>query len=275
MKRAWVWVFASIAWLSAPAAWAQDFCADLRVMLDAAPTEFADITGARLSEEPELHLLVFEGTFGLTGAGSCAVAQQTVDGRRFSTSYTCSHTGSDDAEGLQALRSATQDCLDVVWEQQAGDLGPLVAQYGLIRLSITHNGERGGLALGVEVFRDDRGEVMGSPTRGNRIETNGEQRCSPRSPREIQEFLTIYGERVGAERFESSQFVGYRNAISRPVVAFATRPSHPAHPAIIVRDVIEENGSRSLVASGDFAGDCEAFHALLNEVVEMNRNIGR
>lgn len=266
-------LLAALAWNSV--AIAQDFCAVLRGVLAAAPTEFAATTGAPSPGNWPAQISVFEATQALPGGGVCAVAQQTQEGRRYSTSYTCSDMGADNEAALQALRAQLRQCLDVTeWEMQPGN-GALNASYGLIRLSITRNGARGGLALGVEVFRDERGEVLGSPTRGNRSEANGQQRCSPRTPREITDFLAMYGARPGAERFEDRQFVGYTNRVSSPVVAFSTRPTHPAHPALIVRDFVERDGSVFASVRGDFAGDCEAFHELMREVQEMTRNLGQ
>lgn len=242
-----------------------------------APTEFESIIGPPVPGPWPPQLSVFEATQSLPETGPCVIAQQMHDDRRFSTSYTCSNSGVDDDAGLRALQASLLQCLNVsdwVEQQHPQGRGALSAQYGLIRLSITRNGETGGLALGVEAFRDERGEVMGSPTRGNRTEADGSQRCSPRSPEDISGFIAMYGARPGAERFENRQFIGYLNSVSAPAVAFVTRPSHPAHPAIIVRDITERNGSRFISASGDFAGDCEAFLALLREVDEMNRNVG-
>ena len=114
---------------------------------------------------------------------------------------------------------------------------------------------------------------MGSPTRGDSINENGAHRCTPKSPDEIARLFAMYGARAGAERFEDDQFVGYTNRQTQPIVAFTTKPSHPAHPAIIVRSVEERDGSVYVSAAGDFAGDCTAFHELLAQVNEMNRNL--
>lgn len=269
-------VLAAIAaWFGASAATAQDFCRDLRVLVSEARTEFASITGERLPGAPSPDLSVFRGARQLAGAAVCVVGQQTANGRRFSTSYTCSGAGPDTNEGIAALGARVAQCLDLVaWaEQRQSDFrGPWLSQYGLIRLSITRNGPAG-LALGVEVFRDERGAVMGSPTRGDTVDASGRRRCTPKTPEEIARLIAMYGEKPGAERFEDEQFIGYRNQTSQPTVAFATRPAHPAHPAIITRGVIEQDGLAVLTAGGDFGGDCQAFHELLDQVVEMNRNV--
>jgi hypothetical protein len=218
---------------------------------------------------------VFEGTHSLAGASGCAVAQQTSDGQRSSTSYTCSNTAADDVLGMSDLRQRIASCVSVTaWTEQR-DNGALTAQYGLIKLSITRNGVRGGLALGVEVFRDENGGVLGSPTRGNVIRSDSSHSCSSRTPEEIASFFTMYSQRPGAEPFEDERFIGFTNRVSQPVVAFMTKPTHPAHPAIIVRTVREQDGSTSISAGGDFAGDCQAFLELLAQVNEMNRNLGQ
>lgn len=270
-RIAWT-VASAFFWLAAPAAAAEDICSELRGVLIAAQSEFTNILGPPISGQWPSHLSVFEATLALPGTGPCVIAQQTAAGRRLSTSYTCSNAGRDDDEGLLTLQGNLRQCLDVTeWTIQTD--GATAASYGLIRLSITRHGSQGGLALGVEAFRNEQGEIMGSPLRGNRIEANGAPRCSPKTPEEITGFLRMYGTRAGAERFEDRLFVGYTNRMSEPVVAFATRPAHPAHPALIVRRVEERDGAVYVRAGGDFAGDCEAFHALLQEVNEMNRNL--
>jgi len=275
LKRFPTLVLATIAWCAGSVAAAQDFCEALGGVLVAAQTEFAGITGLANSGDWPAHLAVFEATQSLPGAGTCVIAQQSANGSRFSTSYTCANLGEDSDVALQSLQQQLRQCLDLTeWSVQSEN-GALSSSFGLIRLSITRNGAPGGLALGIEVFRDERGEVMGSPMRGNRVEENGRQRCTPKSAQEIADYIAMYGARPGAERFESREFIGFTNQQSSPIVAFATRPAHPAHPAIITRDVYERDGSRYATASGDFAGDCEAFHALLREVQAMNRNLGR
>jgi hypothetical protein len=267
-------LIATVLWLTGQPAIAQDFCRDARHVLVAAQSEFDGLTGTELPSSPGEGLTVYEASYGIATFGPCIIARQVVNGARFSTSYTCANAGVDTDAGLTALRAQVQQCLDVVqWNAQPN--GALSAQWGLIRLSITRNGNRGGLALGVEVFRDERGQVMGSPTRGDRIMDTGDRRCVAKTPEEIAGYLEMYGSRPGAERFETSDFIGYTNRESRPVVAFATRPNHPAHPAVIVRDVYERDGQSYVTAGGDSAGDCEAFHALLRQVQQMNQNIGR
>lgn len=273
VQRVAALVALTMGWFGCGSAQAQDFCTDLRALLSAAPSEFASETGAPVEGPWPAGLAVFEGTRPLTGADGCAVAQQTSNGRRFSTSYTCSNAAADNNAGMSSLRERIAGCTNVTaWSEQPGN-GALSAQYGLLRLSITRNGARGGLALGVEAFRDENGAVLGSPSRGDAVGSDGSHRCSSKTPREIADFLTMYGQRPGAEPFEAEQFIGFTNRVSEPVVAFMTRPTHPAHPAIIVRNVAERDGSVFVSASGDFAGDCQAFLALLAEVNEMNQNL--
>lgn len=275
MKRLFAVVLAIGFW-PAPAANAQEFCSQFRAILAAAPTEFASLRGEALNVDlPSMTL--FAGLQPLSKDSSCNVAQQQIAGKRYSTSYTCAPAAPDTRDGMQSLLAKLQTCLGVsLWmvEKTAVDEGPRSAQYGLLRISITHNGEQG-LALGVEAFRDEHGDVMGSPIRGNQVDTDPNHACVAKSPEEIAGYLAMYGSRPGAVRFENDQFVGYTNRTSAPTVAFVTRPNHPAHPAIITRNVIERDGSTSVSVSGDFAGDCKAFHDLLEEVAQMNRNLGR
>jgi hypothetical protein len=254
---------------------AQGFCSDLQALLRAAPSEFVSETGAPVDGAWPEELAVFEGTQPLAGASGCVVAQQTSNGRHFSTSYTCSNVAADDDAGISDLRQRMASCVSVTaWIEQQGN-GALSAQYGLLRLSITRNGPRGGLALGVEAFRDENGGVLGSPTRGDAVGDDGSHRCSSTTPQAIADFLAMYGQRPGAEPFEDERFIGFTNRITQPVAAFMTKPTHPAHPAIIVRSVTERDGVAYVSARGDFAGDCEAFLTLLAQVDEMNRNLRR
>lgn len=271
-------VFASVAAFAAlggQEAAAQSFCDDLRAIITGARTEFAEFVGEPLPP-PSPDFAVFMGTQPLSGAASCALAQQAHEGRRYSTSYTCANSGQDTEEGMRTLRGGIARCLDVtVWgeQQQPDGRGPWVAQFGLIRLSVTRHGPRG-LALGVEVFRDDRGNLMGSTMRGDVVSADGGHSCRPRPIGEIAASIRRYSELPGAQRFEDDNFLGYTNSNADVAVAFVTRPVHPAHPAIIVRRVTTaSDGTVSLSAEGDFAGDCQAFQELLRQTVEMNRNI--
>lgn len=262
-------------WLNAGSALAQDFCSDLRSLLRAAPSEFGSHIGAPVEGAWPAGLTVFQGTLQLSGASGCAVAQQTSNGRRTSTSYTCSNAGADDAAGLIDLRQRIASCVNVTaWTEQTAN-GALSAQYGLLRLSITRNGAHGGLALGVEVFRDQSGAILGSPMRGDVVRNDGTHSCSSKTPEEIADLFAMYGQRPGAEPFEDERFTGFRNSLTQPVVAFMTKPTHPAHPAIIARSVTERDGSNYISASGDFAGDCQAFLTLIGQVNEMNQSLGR
>lgn len=256
--------------LAAPTAEAQAFCKDVRAIIGEAPTEFVAVQGAAIASPAE-GIAVFAGLRPMATADACAVAQVGSNGKRYSSSYTCSGVAQDTEAGMQDLTVQLSDCLGVtIWNVQTNvQEGNRSAQYGLLRLSVSRNGALG-LALGVEVFRDDNGEVMGSPMRSNRTESDGSQRCIPRKPDEITAMFERYGALPGATRFENRQFVGFTNAVSAPVVAFITKPNHPAHPAIIVRNVFEKDGSSSISAAGDFAGDCQAFHELIAEVVAMN-----
>lgn len=272
MSRPIAFLVAAVAWFSVGLAEAQEFCADLRRALVSAQTEFADISGAPMSNTPHPDMSLFESALQISDIGPCVIAAQNSNGRRFSTSYTCANAAQDRDDALRSLQARVQQCLSVTaWNVQPN--GAMSAQYGLIRLSMTRNGARGGIALGVEVFRDENGAIMGSPLRGDAINAAGVHRCTSKSAEEIEQLIQMYGARPGAERFESDDFIGYTNRQTQPVVAFVTRPVHPAHPAIIVRSVWERDGSQYISAGGDFAGDCEAFHNLIGQVQQMNQNL--
>jgi len=274
MRRLLASIMVALVWISAPAATAEEFCDDIGAILSTAPTEFVSLTGEPIPSSPSPDLAIFIGAQPLSGAGTCVVAQQTSNGRRFSTSYTCAGASADSDEGVQALIGQLVRCLNVTaWaeQQQADRRGAWLSQFGLIRLSITRN-HASGLALGVEVFRDERGAVMGSPTRGDQVGEDGARRCRSRARGEIANSIAAYAAQGGAERFVTEEFLGYRNA-STGVVAFVTRPIHPAHPALIVRRVLERDGAVSITAEGDFAGDCQAFHDLLRQTIELNQSL--
>jgi hypothetical protein len=266
--------FIACAFLGISSASAQEFCPSVRQALGEARTEFESVLGAPLTTDFGPELMVFQSTLAIAGGDGCVIAQQTAIGARFSTSLTCSNLRTDTDTELGALQGELRRCLEVSsWIIQTD--GSLIASYGLLRLSITRHGARGGLALGVEAFRDSNGQVMGSPLRGDVTNEDGSHTCTPRSAEEIDAMFAMYGALPGAERFENDQFIGFTNRVSRPIVAFMTTSLHPAHPAIIVRDVYERDGERYVTASGDFAGDCQAFLGLLREVQEMNQNLGR
>jgi hypothetical protein len=274
MKRHLIFVLAFFCLAAAPRAYSQEFCSNLRTVIAAAPSEFESLLGERLQVNlPNLE--VFTGVTKLSADDSCNVAQQTVSGECYSTSYTCHPAGPDTEAGMQSLATRLHDCLDVsLWSQQKQQdgRGSQTAQYGLIRLSITRNGDSG-LALGVEVFRDEHGDIMGSPTRGNIANADPNHACHAKKPEEIAAYLAMYGARPGAVRFENDLFVGYTNRVSAPTVAFATKPNHPAHPALILRNVEQVDGAVLISVSGDFAGDCKAFQNLLQETALMSQSI--
>lgn len=276
MKKRLIFIVAVVCLAATPRAYSQDFCTNLRAIIAAAPTEFESLRGEPLQVNlPNLE--VFAGLITLSAESSCNVARQTIANKRFSTGYTCTPAAPDTEAGMQSLLTRLLDCIDVrLWtvEKQQGSRGSRTAQYGLIRLSITRNGDAG-LSLGVEAFRDEHGDVMGSPTRGGVADADPNHACTAKQPEEIAGYLAMYGSKPGAVRFENDQFVGYTNTTSAPTVAFATKPNHPAHPALILRNVEQRDGSIFMTVGGDFAGDCKAFQDLLQATVQMNKEVGR
>lgn len=261
--------------LMSSVAQAATFCDGLKKIIATAPTEFDDFRGQKLGSPEGLD--IYLGNFSLLGAESCAVSNLSVQGKRASSGYTCSFNGWDSAEGLAKLQADIKTCVNIeVWENATapdGGVQSLAAGYGLLKLSITRHGAAG-LGLGVEVFRDDLGRVRGSPSRGSLKSGTGDKVCSAKTPDQIIAFIADYGEREGATFFQTPEFFGFTNDKSSPVVAFWTKPVHPAHPAMITRSVVQEGENTSIRVKGDFAGDCLAFHALLEQVAAMNKQVG-
>jgi len=254
---------------------AQDACKPIQQLIAAAQSEFAAFYGDAIEGEFPIHVKAFEATLRLSKEGSCSIAEVKQGNARFSTSYTCSFPTEDLAGEVARLKTQLSDCLDVQnWTDQTTPNAPTVAlaSYGLLRLSISHHDS--GPGFGVEVFRDQSGQIAGSPVRGNQTRADGQQSCRPRTHSEIIAAFEDYATRTGAERTTQDQFYVVQNRETSPLIAFITRPSHLAHPAIITRDVKEVDGSVVMTANGDYAGDCLAFHQLLNEVRRMNESVG-
>ncbi len=261
--------------LMSSVAQAATFCDSLKKIIATAPNEFDDFRGQKLSSPEGLD--IYLGNFTILGAESCAVSNVSVQGKRSSSGYTCSFKGWDSVEGLAKLQADIKTCVNIeVWENATaadGRVQSLAARYGLLKFSITHHGAAG-LGLGVEVFRDDQGRVRGSPSRGSLKNGAGDKVCSAKTPDRIIAFIADYGEREGATFFQNAEFFGFTNDKSSPVVVFWTKQVHPAHPALIVRDVVREGEATRISARGDFAGDCLAFHVLLDQVAAMNKAVG-
>lgn len=259
--------------MNAPA-FADESCKPILQLIHAAQTEFKDLIGEKAEIEVANGLEVFEGTLLLGADNFCSVAKQTQGEHRFSTSYTCGVPTNDMQLTIDQLKTQLSDCVGVQdWVEQKGLSGPTVsvARYGLLRLSISHH--ETGPGLGIEVFRDEAGRIVGSPYRGDQKMPDGSQLCTPKSNAELHELYKMYASRPGAETFENNEFYGVTNQSNSTIVAFVTKPVHPAHPALITRGIRESNGKVYLTASGDFAGDCLAFHGLLAEVRQMNEGM--
>ena len=278
LKQQLVLLISGYLIVTAPSAHAQMLCEDLLAVIDDAGKGFTDFRGAPFSgAAPADGITMFEAVHKIGGSSACVVADVKVDTRPPSTSYTCTSVATDTDAALQGLLNQFAECLGVrEWREKRAPNHPvmLTSSYGQFALSLARHGDIG-LALGVEAFRDEWGEVKGSPVRGDSTGSGEVRRCTPKSREDIFGFLAMYSERPGAERFENDKFVGYTNQVSGPLVAFMTKPNHPAHPAIIVRKVWEENGNTMISAGGDFAGDCVAFHSLLDETRKMNEAVGR
>lgn len=255
---------------------ADQFCEDVKKVIENAPSEFTTFQGDPIHDEafPE-ELYVFSGSQNISGTTGCTLVQQGSESERFSTSYTCGFENETIKLASDSFVAKIGQCLGVtLWGEQVAPDGEVVAvigQYGLIRLSFTQ--QPTSIGFGVEVFRDENGDVFGSPKRGNRQEENGRERCTPKTTAEIEGFYDMYGAREGATAFEDDLFKGYTNRTTSPLAAFITKPSHQAHPALIVRDIYKKDGSIMALTTGDYAGDCEAFHQLLAQVEAMNDDL--
>lgn len=247
---------------------ADETCNRTMRIVDAAQTEFEDFIGEPMEIDVPDGIEVFKGTLKMNPEGVCSVAIQSPDERRFSTSYTCSIPSDDVKQKVFKIQQQLEDCLEIEnWIEQSGG-NVAFSTYGLFRISISQNDS--GLGLGVEVFRDNSGEIAGSSYRGDKTLPDGRQRCTPKSHTKLKKLYDMYAGKNGAEPFDNDQFFGVTNDSSSTVVAFLTKPNHPAHPALITRSVFERDGNVYMSASGDFAGDCLEFHNLLGQVKQMN-----
>ncbi|MEM1036631.1 MAG: hypothetical protein AAGI14_07715 [Pseudomonadota bacterium] len=224
-------------------------------------------------------IALYAGLEMLPQAKSCTIGQVSMDSIRTSTSYTCGFEFEDIAQDTANLILSVGECLSISeWTEQdmPGDASStFLGQYGMFRLSFAVHPDANSVGFGVESFRDENGEVYGSPLRGNREFPDGRNLCTPKTQEQIMAFYEKYRDLDGAMPFENNLFKGFTNQVSSPAVAFKTRPSHRAHPAIIVRDITEIDGRAGLSAGGDFAGDCVAFQELLGEVIAMNQAAGQ
>ncbi|MBI1187749.1 MAG: hypothetical protein GC206_10565 [Alphaproteobacteria bacterium] len=241
-----------------------DLCAGVRSMLGEAVSEFALWRGDPLPGVDGVAIL--SGAHRPFGEGPCAVAIAGERERITSTSYTC-NAGEDSDAAFLRIRDELASCLEITWvEQPAPYNNATFAQFGLLRISLSRNGESG-LGLGVEAFRDDQGRVMGSPTRGD-----GRMECHAKSPEEIAGFAVHYTTEDGAEVSVENGYRVIANA-QRRRIALLTTPVVPAHPAVFVRGVAAEGGQTFVFVRGDFAGDCLAFLETLAEIDRMNQGV--
>ncbi|WP_444907872.1 hypothetical protein ACJJIR_07565 [Microbulbifer sp. SSSA008] len=54
---------------------------------------------------------------------------------------------------------------------------------------------------------------------------------------------------------------------------YFTLPEHPAHPAVVIQEVIEENGAIYLQATGITAGDRDIFEQWLRNFEQMHERV--
>ncbi len=98
------------------------------------------------------------------------------------------------------------------------------------------------------------------------------------SPRITQEQWARYGEQVrqnhGAslEVFEDKQLIGFSDERTLTYWVF-TLKKHPAHPALITRQVYEEGGQIRVRQIGYFAGSEEEFAQLFREYQLRNEEL--
>lgn len=262
--------------LSGTPALAQEKCEPILQIIHEAQTEFEDLYGDKIEIDAPIEFEAFQGTLGLDAESNCTLSVLKQNGDVFSTGYTCGIKHNDSETATKQLKDELDECLNVQqwFEQEAPGSPPTsIARYGLLRLTISQQDES--LGFGVEVFRDKSGRIAGSSLRGDSVLPDGRHLCTPRPFPDLKASFERYMAQQGAEPFETAEFFGVRNREMSPTVAFLTRPIHPAHPAIIVRNIFEQDGSVSITAEGDFSGDCLAFHDLLADVRRMNESIGK
>lgn len=74
------------------------------------------------------------------------------------------------------------------------------------------------------------------------------------------------------EIYKDKHLVGFTDASTRTFYIFTTR-RHPAHPAWITRQVVEEDGQVKVRQIGYFAGAEEPFDALFREYLQRNEDL--
>ncbi len=81
-----------------------------------------------------------------------------------------------------------------------------------------------------------------------------------------------------AEIYEEKNLVAFSDHATRTFYIFTTK-HHPAHPAWITRQMVEQDGQVNVRQIGYFAGAQEPFDALFSEYLkrneELRENVGR
>ncbi|MGH8242228.1 MAG: hypothetical protein ACRETY_02640 [Steroidobacteraceae bacterium] len=81
-----------------------------------------------------------------------------------------------------------------------------------------------------------------------------------------------------AEIYEDKNLVAFSDQATRTFYIFTTK-RHPAHPAWITRQMVEQDGQVNVRQIGYFAGAQEPFDALFGEYLkrneELRENVGR
>ena len=94
------------------------------------------------------------------------------------------------------------------------------------------------------------------------------------TPEQWQHYLEIvqanHGESL--EIYKDKHLVGFSDQATRTFYIFTTK-DHPAHPAWITRQVVEENGQVNVRQIGFFAGAEEPFAKLFNEYLQRNEQL--
>ena len=60
---------------------------------------------------------------------------------------------------------------------------------------------------------------------------------------------------------------------SERITYFFTLPAHPAHPAVVIQEVVQENGAIYLQAKGITAGDRKIFEQWLRNFEQMHSRV--
>jgi len=91
------------------------------------------------------------------------------------------------------------------------------------------------------------------------------------TPEQWQAYFDEISSKFASTRQEAraAHFVGFSNPVTQTMYTF-TQPGHPAHPAWITRQVVQEGTSVKVQQIGFFAGDEAPFAQLYRDFQQLN-----